>query len=169
MNTKKMYLVNLMFSLLPPSRMYPFKSALLRWAGAKLGKNVRIVSTARIQMTGDLSIGDNTYIGDYALITGGDAGIKIGRDVAIGPRCLLVTGTHEKYTHPDIAAGNGYSLPIEIGSGVWLGANVTVLGGVVINEGAIAAAGALVRCDVGRKEMVAGVPARTIGGKQNAQ
>ncbi len=38
--------------------------------------------------------------------------------------------------------------PIVIGENVWIGANVTVLGGVTIGENAIAAAGAVVtkRC-----------------------
>lgn len=161
-NTKKIFVLNLILSVLPPSRLYPLKSSLLRWAGATIGKNVRFVSTARIQMTGSLSIGDNSYIGDYVLITGGMANISIGRDVAIGPRCLLVTGTHEKYTNPDIAAGNGYSLPIEIENGVWLGANVTVLGGVTIKKGAIAAAGSLVNSSINEKELVGGIPARKI-------
>jgi acetyltransferase-like isoleucine patch superfamily enzyme len=52
--------------------------------------------------------------------------------------------------------------PITIENDVWLGANVTVLPGVTIHEGAIVGAGAVVTKDVPAHTTVAGVPARPI-------
>ena len=49
-----------------------------------------------------------------------------------------------------------------VGNGVWLGANVSVLDGACLGEGSIAAAGAVVVKPVAAREIVAGVPARTI-------
>ena len=52
---------------------------------------------------------------------------------------------------------------ITIGSDVWLGANVTVLKGVHIGDGAVIGAKALVNKDVSDNNIVAGVPAKSIG------
>ena len=52
--------------------------------------------------------------------------------------------------------------PIHIEDKVWLGANVTILPGVTIGEGAIVAAGAVVTKDVESRTVVGGVPARFI-------
>ena len=52
--------------------------------------------------------------------------------------------------------------PVKIGNKVWIGANVTILPGVSIGEGAVLAAGAVVNKDVPARTIVAGVPARVI-------
>ena len=52
--------------------------------------------------------------------------------------------------------------PIRIENKVWLGANVTILPGVTIGEGAIVAAGAVVTKDVAARTIVGGVPAKVI-------
>ena len=48
------------------------------------------------------------------------------------------------------------------GKNVWLGANVTVLGGVTIGDNAVVAAGAVVTNDIPPNTLAAGVPARVI-------
>lgn len=48
----------------------------------------------------------------------------------------------------------------EIGSDVWIGANVIIMGGIKIGDGAVIAGGAIVTRDVLPYEVVAGVPAR---------
>lgn len=52
---------------------------------------------------------------------------------------------------------------IALGHDVWVGANVSVLEGVVINTGAIIASGAVVTKDIPPYEIWGGVPARKIG------
>jgi acetyltransferase-like isoleucine patch superfamily enzyme len=49
-----------------------------------------------------------------------------------------------------------------IGSDVWIGANVVVLRGVHVGDGAVLAAGAVVNKDVPPYAIVGGVPARII-------
>lgn len=51
---------------------------------------------------------------------------------------------------------------VEIGHDVWIGANVTILDGVHIGNGAIVAAGAVVTKDVPNYALAGGVPARVI-------
>lgn len=52
--------------------------------------------------------------------------------------------------------------PVVIGNDVWMGANVVILPGVKIGDGAILAAGAVVTNDVEPYAIVGGVPARLI-------
>lgn len=52
--------------------------------------------------------------------------------------------------------------PVEIGNDVWIGANVVILPGVKISDGAILAAGAVVTHDVEPYAIVGGVPAKLI-------
>lgn len=52
--------------------------------------------------------------------------------------------------------------PIVVGNDVWIGANVCILPGVKIGDGAIIAAGAVVIHDVDDYAVVGGVPAKTI-------
>lgn len=166
MKSSQLYILNLIFILLPPSRFYGIKRQFLRWCAARVGENARVVSTACIHMTGPLILDNHCYIGDYVLIAGGDASVHIGRNVDMAPRCTLVTGSHEPYTDPNIAAGTGYSAPITIGDGAWIGACVTVIGGVTIGKAALVAAGSLVNKDIAEHTQVGGVPARILNAKK---
>ena len=49
--------------------------------------------------------------------------------------------------------------PIRNGRDVWLGANSVILAGVTVGDGAVVAAGAVVREDVPAYAVVTGVPA----------
>lgn len=162
MNSTRLFLMHLLMALMPPTRCFALKRKLLRYAGAKVGENVRVVSSARFYLTGRLLIGDDTWIGHEVLIVGGDAAVVIGSKVDIAPRVSLITGSHEFFTSEDRAAGKGYSLPITIEDGAWLGASSTILGGVTVGERGVVAAGGLVNCDVKSGYLVGGVPAREI-------
>ena len=52
--------------------------------------------------------------------------------------------------------------PVNIGAGSWLGANVTVLPGVNIGNGAVVAAGSVVIRDCVSHGLYAGVPAKLV-------
>jgi len=154
------YIIQFLFSILPDSHCFNLKSFLLRLRGFEIGKNVRIVSSVKIK-TKYFSIGDNSFIGYETLIAGGDALIKIGKNVDIAPRCAIISGTHEigDSTH---RADQGVSKEIIIGDGTWIGANTTILAGVTIGNGSIVAAGSLVNDNIESDFLVAGVPARVI-------
>ena len=65
LSPSKLYLFNLIVKLLPSSRFYGFKSALLRWCGAKVGDNVQMFSP-KVIGNFELEIGDNSWIGHDA-------------------------------------------------------------------------------------------------------
>lgn len=80
--------------------------------------------------------------------------ITVGEDSIIGYCCTLLC--HE-FLIDELRLGE-----IKIGSRVMIGANSTILPGVVIGDGAIIAAGSLVNRDVLAGEFVGGVPIKSI-------
>ena len=99
-----------------------------------------------------ITFGMNTKLGDIVYANGNllihdHAFVVIGSMVKIGPGVSLLTEGHPIDTE-ERAEGSVHAKPITIGDKVWIGANVRVLGGVCVGEGAILAAGALVNKDV---------------------
>lgn len=108
--------------------------------------------------------GKNLTLGKRVFINSGcrfqdQGGITIGDDVLIGHNAVLATINHD--ISPE-KRGDMHPAPIVIGDRVWLGANVTVLPGVVIGENSIVAAGAVVAKDVPANTIVGGVPAKVL-------
>lgn len=161
MRTPILFLLTLAFRLIPETRLFAVKATLLRLAGAKLGKNVCVCSSATILGPGQLEIGDHTWIGHDVLICSGSS-VKIGRDVDIAPRVYIGTGTHEIDSSGERSAGLGVDRDVLIERGVWLGVAAIVLPGVKIGSNAVVAAGAVVASDVASRSVVGGVPARVI-------
>lgn len=157
-----LYAFSLVARLLPATRFFGLKRWLLRLAGAQVGDNVRCASSARFQLTGGLQIGADTWIGHEVLVVGGDAPVRIGACCDIAPRVLLATGTHQIAPHAAHVAGKGYSLPISIGDGCWIGAGAIILGGTTLGPHCIVAAGAVVRGQFPGRVLIGGVPARVI-------
>jgi maltose O-acetyltransferase len=159
------YIIQLLFLFIPDTRFYRLKSYLLRLRGFQIANNVRVVSSVKMKLK-YLSIGENSFIGHETLITGGDALVQIGKNVDIGPRCLIVTGTHEigESYH---RAGKGKSLPIVIRNGTWVGASTTILGNCCIGKGCVIAAGSLIRDNFGDDLLIGGVPGRIIRNLEN--
>ncbi|NDP27996.1 MAG: CatB-related O-acetyltransferase [Flavobacterium sp.] len=58
---------------------------------------------------------------------------------------------------------------VKIGNDVWIGANVILLGGIEIADGAIIATGSLVSKNVQPYDIVGGVPAKVIRSRFNAE
>lgn len=163
MDSLRLYIYHVLMAFIPPTRFFGFKRMLLRWCRADVGGNVRICSSAKFYLTGRLVIGDDTWIGHEVLIAGGAGGdVIIGQKVDIAPRVSIITGSHHLFTEPNRAAGTGYSSPIVIQDGAWLGAASVILGGVIIGKCSVVAAGALVNGNVQTRTKVAGIPARTI-------
>lgn len=160
MYSVRAYLVHCLLTVFPATRLYEIKCRLFRWAGAILGENVRIVSSARILTGGCVSIGPETFIGHDCLIVGGDASVDIGAHVDIGPRVTLATGTHRIQPEGLHVASDGYSLPITIGEGSWVCAGAIILGGTIIGPKSIVAAGAVVKGEFPGGCLLAGIPAK---------
>ncbi len=130
---------------LPETRGFALKRALLRWAGATIGKNVRINSSAIFSGTGKLVIGDDVWIGPGCYISPvGSAEIKIGSHIDFAPQVMILTGSHKIDPAGEHIGGDGTSASVEIGDGCWLCARSTILPGVTLANKTLVAAGAVV-------------------------
>lgn len=90
-------------------------------------------------------------------------GITVGDYVMIGPKCLFAS-VHHSFSDAQIPMifQPVAMHEIVIEDDVWIGANVTILGGVRVGRGAVVAAGAVVNKDVPPYAIVGGVPAKLI-------
>ena len=133
----------------------------------KIGDDVILANNTMVSCKeGTVTIGNRTGIGAYTIIQSVQhCPVFIGEDAILGPRCYLVGGGNYHTDRSDIPIAQQGMRPsngCSIGNGVWLGANVSALDGAHLGEGSIAAAGAVVVKPVAAREIVAGVPARTI-------
>lgn len=162
MNSTILYLSKLILSVLPETRFFGFKASVYRMAGAKIGKNVRICSSVKILGTGELSIGDNTWIGHETIIISSSK-IKIGSNVDIAPKVYIGTGTHVIDASSSNIAGEGISKDILIENGCWLGVSSIILPGVIIKEKCVVASGAVLNKTIDKSHiLIGGVPAKQL-------
>lgn len=126
----------------------------------KCGKKVIVEKGANFGTGKSIEIGDFSMIGLKAYIRGP---LKIGRDVLMGPECVILTTNHNfsKRESP-IRLQGSTSKPVLIGDDVWIGQRVMIMPGVNIGNGAIIGAGAVVTKDVPPYTIVGGAPAKVI-------
>lgn len=158
MKTFISYLNNLVIPLLPETRCYALKRWLWKRAGASIGRNVRICSSAMIIGAGELVIGDNTWVGHRAILSASSS-IRIGKNVDIAPNVFIGNGTHEITPDKDRIADTELSKDIVIGDGCWICANVSILAGVTIGKKCVVAAGSVVTKSFDNMNLIAGIPA----------
>lgn len=103
-------------------------------------------------------IGSNTVINRNCFIDG-RVETKIGNNVSISPEAYIVSLTHD----PQSSSFATISKPVSIENYAWIGVRAIILPGVTISKGAIVGAGAVVTKSCGEYEIVAGVPAKKIG------
>jgi acetyltransferase-like isoleucine patch superfamily enzyme len=120
---------------------------------AVIGANCNICSHVFIE--NNVIIGNNVTIKNGVQIWDG---ITIEDDVFIGPNA---TFTNDKY--PRSKCYPEQFLQTLIKKGASIGANATILPGIVVGESAFVAAGAVVVQDVPQRAIVAGNPAKNIG------
>lgn len=162
MSPSILYLYSLIIRLLPATRFFELKRQILMAAGATIGGDVRIVSSASFLLGGQLVIDKNTWIGHEVLMVGGDATIHIGESCDVAPRVTLATGSHEIDVHGARIAGKAFSSSIAIGRGCWICTGATILGGTDIGEFSVVAAGSVVRGAFPPRSLIGGVPARVL-------
>ena len=111
---------------------------------------------------GSIKIDSNTFIGPYVVIYG-HGNICIGKNSLIAMHCRILSANHTIPSKEElIRAQPNVLLPVTIGNDVWLGAGVTVLGGVIIGDGCVGGAGAVVTKDLPPYSIAMGVPATVI-------
>ena len=117
-----------------------------------------------------VTIGPNSQVNYNTVILGG-SGVTIGSNVMVGPNCTIAAGNHDYHQtdEPMRFAGALSSGPIVIEDDVWIGASVVITDGVRIGRGAVIGAGAVVTRDIPPMAIAAGVPAKTVGYRGDAE
>jgi maltose O-acetyltransferase len=133
----------------------------LRLLGLDVDPRARIGQDVFFGAGGQVRIGRDSFVGHGGFFDG-NARIEIGEAVRIGPYVRLLTGTHEiapAVLRNDFAVAN-IRQPIRIERGCWLGMNVSIMPGVVVREGCVIGANALVTSSTEPNGLYVGVPAR---------
>lgn len=161
MSPFRLYIYRLIVFWMPETRFFKIKAALLRWAGAQIGENVRINSSAYFVGNGRLVVGDDVWIGAQNFISPiAPAEITIGAHVDFGPQVAVITGSHEIDSSGEHIAGKGIASSVSIADGCWIGARSLILPGVSLQKKTLVAAGAVVTQSIDHERcLVAGVPA----------
>ena len=129
-----------------------------------LGPNMVLKTGARLCACNEratIHIGENTTIGYHTYLFA-SAGISIGDNCLIAPFVYLVDSDHSIERQELINRQPNQTAPIVVGNDVWIGTGAKILKGVTIGEGAVIAAGALVKDDVAPYTIVGGIPAKKI-------
>lgn len=140
----------------------------LRWLLSKLtfkhiGNKVRLLRNLDIRKPRNIEIGNDVIINKHVLLDGRGGKIKIGSHVDIAQETIIWTLGHDvnDINHTSIGADT------TISDYVWIGARSTIMPGVTIGKGAIVGTCSVVTKDVPENAIVAGVPARVIGHRDN--
>lgn len=133
------------------------------------GKKVTLGRGLKMSGSKNIFVGNNVSIGEDARFMCTRAKIIMGDNIMFGPGVTCITGGHRMdiVGKPMIFVTNEEKRPeddrnIVLEGDNWIGANVTILRGVTIGEGAVVAAGAVVTKDVPPYSIVGGVPAKVI-------
>jgi acetyltransferase-like isoleucine patch superfamily enzyme len=131
--------------------------------GITIGNDVRIKDQVSLAAYGgEIVIGDRVLIGRGTTVFG-HGGVYIGNDTMISPGCIIVSSNHITALNGEPFQSQGFTrVPIRISENVWLGANVTVLAGSMIEANTVIGAGTVVRGAVKGGCFYAGVPAKFI-------
>ena len=140
-----------------PRICFRWRRFLLRVFGATVGRNTHVYPSAVIYMPWNLIIGDDSSIGEWALVYNLGP-ITIGSKTTISQRVHLCAGTHD-YTDPALPL---LKPPIVIRDQAWICADSFVGPNITVGEGAVVGARAMVTKDVEPWAIVAGNPARFI-------
>lgn len=131
---------------------------LLKMLGCKMGG---VIHPHCLLLTNKLKIGKGSYINRECLLDNAGADIVIGNNCAIACRCSIHTTNHD-YSNPLRRSGAMKPLPVTIKDGCWIGSNVIILPGSVINEGCVIASGSIVKGTLEKNGLYAGIPARRL-------
>ncbi len=143
------------------NRFLPFGDIIVdRWDKAKLlgfGENTSIYDSAIVY--GDVSVGDNVWIGPNVILDGSAAPLVIGSYCSISANVQIythnsvgwaLTGGKQKYQ----------SGAVQIGSYVFIGPNSIISAGVIVEDKVVVGAQSFVNADVPTHTAVWGQPAK---------
>lgn len=118
---------------------------------------------------GDIALGDHANLGFHCEVFSGSS-VVVGAHALFAAQVYLVGGGHE-FEARDLAVIDQprTSRGIVLGDNVWLGAGAKVLDGIRIGSHVVVGANAVVTADLPQGAIAAGVPARVLRLRADAQ
>lgn len=152
----RVYLCNHFISKIPSHsiRLFFYRKAM----NFQIGNNSSILLNCTFDTANQMCIGSNTIINSRCRIDNRGE-INIGNNVSISQEVVILTADHDMNS----PFFEGRTKKVVISDYVWIGTRATILPGVCIGKGAVIAAGAMVTRDVPEYVVVAGVPAKEVG------
>lgn len=160
------------------------RAKVLALRGAKVGPKASVGTRCKVDRPWCISLGerfvaeDNVYLkiaadgarlelGEHVFVGRGSEfdvveHVSVGSHTVIAPGCFITDHNHGISGVRRIDEQSCSAEPVTIGRDVWLGANVVVVAGVKIGDGAIVGASAVVTRNVPDMAVVAGVPAKVL-------
>lgn len=117
----------------------------------------------------NIRIGGGTYINIYCFLQ--DCGrITVGDNALLGPGVQICTASHPVNSAQRVVPNAPEGAPpyvtsaqsVELGNRIWIGANVTILGGVTIGDDAVIGAGSVVTRSIPAGSVAHGVPCMVV-------
>ena len=136
------------------------RGALYAFTMAECGSNLQVSSDAILWGVEHMRFGRDVYVGPRVTIICLDS-LTLGDGVLLGPNVVISNGNHV-IRDGFFRVSENEARPISIGSGSWIGANVTVVAGVTIGRGVLVGANSVVTRVVQDFDRVGGIPARSI-------
>ncbi len=129
----------------------------------QIGKKGFVMMGVEFRIGRNITIGDFCFINKGVLLDGRGGRLSIGNNVDIAQDASIWTLTHDP--HNSLHEVLGADVTIE--DYAWIGTRAIVLPNVTIGRGAVVAAGSVVTKNVPAMAIVAGVPAKIIGQRNN--
>lgn len=140
------------------------RRALLRLFGAKVGRGVQVMPSAKIWAPWNLTLEDFATVSHGVDLYSVDR-IEIGAHATVSQRAFLCTATHDvdHLNMPLVTA------PIRIGAGAWICAEAYVHPGVEVGVDAVVGVRSVVLKSVPVRQIVGGNPARFLRNRFNTE
>lgn len=136
-----------------------------RWETARfLGFGEGSSCYDNVLVLGDVTVGENTWIGPNVILDGRAERLEIG------DYCSISSGV-QIYTHDTVRWSTSLGqepadqAPTKIGSGVYIGPNTVIGMGVTIGDRAVVGTMSFVNCDIPEDARAWGTPARVQGSR----
>lgn len=140
-----------------PRVLRGWRRMLLRAFGARIGRGVKVMASARIWAPWNLAMADESSLGEHCDCYN-VARVTIGAHATVSRFAQLCTAGHD-VADPHMGL---ISAPIEVGTSAWIGQGAFVRMGVRVGEGAVVGSHAVLTRDAPPWTVLVGNPARVL-------